>query len=348
MAAYGAMKDSDITAIEAAIGYKFQNKSLLVQAFTRRSYTNEAAQNGIAATGCNEVLEFCGDSVLGTVIVTLLMNKYGKCDENDGYVSRFDEGALHTLKSRLSDKSMLSERMTTLGLHRHLLLSNGDRALGIAEEASVKEDLFESIIGAVYLDSGHDFGRVAAVVESMLDPDLYLEKSKPQKSEKNLLQEYCQEKRLPFSYETLGVSGPEHDPVFRVACIVEGHPPFIGEGRNVKKAEKAAAKKAYETLSSEDPVCVRTGVPSQDADARSRLKILCDRTKKQAVFTVTEVERIGGIRFFHAVCAYDGNIVGEGDGNTKKSAEQAAAAAAMNVLSAKIPFADKKMQKRSR
>ena len=99
-------------------------------------------------------------------------------------------------------------------------------------------------------------------------------------------------------------------------------------------------------LSTADPVCARVGVPSRDADARSRLKILCDRTKKQAVFTVTEVERTGGIRLFHAVCAYDGCIVGEGDGNTKKTAEQAAAAAAMTVLSRKGLPANTKPQKR--
>lgn len=346
MAFYGEMKKSDIAAIEAAIGYTFSNKSLLVQAFSRRSYTNEAMQNGIPTTACNEVLEFCGDSVLGTVIVTLLMNKYGTCDENGGYISRFDEGALHTLKSRLSDKSMLSERMTALGLHRYLLLSNGDRALGIAEEASVKEDLFESIIGAIYLDSGHNFERVAAAIGNMLDPEVYLERSKPQKSEKNLLQEYCQEKRLPFFYETLGVEGPEHDPVFRVACTVEGYPPFIGEGRNVKKAEKAAAGAAYAHLLSADPVQTHDGHPSHNADARSRLKMLCDKTKKQAVFTVTEEERRGGIRRFHAVCAYDGRVVGEGDGNTKKSAEQAASAVAMTFLSQSGLAGDKKMKKR--
>lgn len=332
MAFYREMKPADASAIEAAIGYTFQNKSLLVQAFSRRSYTNEAMQNGVKATACNEVLEFCGDSVLGTVIMTLLLDKYGECSESDGYVSRFNEGALHTLKSRLSDKSMLSERMTALGLHRYLLLSNGDRALGIAEEASVKEDLFESIIGAVYLDSGHDFLAVARVTRNMLDPEVYLERSKPEKSEKNLLQEYCQEKRLPFSYETLGTEGPEHDPVFRVACKVEGYPPFIGEGRNVKKAEKAAAGAAYAHLSSIDPTDGHKKHPSDAADARSRLKMLCDKTKKQASFTVTELAETGGIRHFHAVCSYDGYVVGEGDGNTKKTAEQAASAQAMIFL----------------
>ena len=75
------MNKADIEAIEQAIGYTFKNKSLLIQAFTRRSYCNEKRQAGDTECECNEVLEFLGDSVLGCSVIYEMTGKYSSVDE---------------------------------------------------------------------------------------------------------------------------------------------------------------------------------------------------------------------------------------------------------------------------
>ena len=67
--------DCAIEEIEHTIGYTFRDRSLLRQAFTRKSYCNEAHQAGRCEVESNEVLEFCGDSVLSAAIITILMER---------------------------------------------------------------------------------------------------------------------------------------------------------------------------------------------------------------------------------------------------------------------------------
>lgn len=319
-----------VREIEAKINYTFVNKGLLIQAFTRRSFSNEEEQAGREVMQCNEVLEFCGDSILGAVIVSTLLARNG--DMTAGYLkTALSEGAFSTVKSRMSDKSMLSERMTHLGLHRYLLLSNGDRERGIADEPSVKEDLFESIVGAVFLDSGGDFARVSDVVCGMLDIDAYLTERASVKNEKNRLQEYCQARKIPFSYETLGMSGPEHDPTYTVSLAVGGKALAVGSGRNVKKAEMAAAREALLLLEGGTTV----DNPQDEKQPRTVLKEWADKTRASVAYTSCESDGDSLDARFTAICTVNGKTLGKGVGGSKREAMARAATEALDKLNIK-------------
>ena len=222
-----------IPEIEKKLGYVFSDKSLLTQAFTRTSYCNEKNYGGKAEYMSNEVLEFFGDSVLSTAIVTLLLTKKTERYEH-GLKTPLTEGDFSNIRSKLSDKRNLSELTARLGIQRYLLLGEGDAKLGIADEPSVMEDLLESIIGAIYIDCGMNIATVISTVSAMLDVSTYFsEDAPPIQSYKNALQEWCADKkhRLPPPvYKTVGESGPDHKKSYERAV-------YVGERRFRKESE---------------------------------------------------------------------------------------------------------------
>lgn len=194
------MKDKDLffKMVQGQIGYTFQNIDLLHQAFVRRSFSEEhGGQN-------NEVLEFIGDKALDFAVVRLLVQKYGRLangDSIDGtklsawelefkrqreraagttqkvneFICEHSEGQFTKIKSRMVEKKTLARRIDELGFSEGLVMGNSDIQNSVQEEPSVKEDLFEAIIGAVALDSGWDFGKIQSVVEVMIEPDSFLQ-----------------------------------------------------------------------------------------------------------------------------------------------------------------------------
>lgn len=248
--------ENEIKKIEKIIGYTFLDKSLLVQAFTRTSFCNENRKKGVSPYQSNEVLEFFGDSILSSAIVTLFINEYSERYEH-GIKTKFAEGDFTVIKSRLSDKKNLSERIRELDLGKYLRMGEGDSKLGIAEEASVLEDLFESIVGAVYIDSGKNMQTVIALVSKMLDIKKVISRAdkdgapNSERSAKNRLQEWCADKkrRLPSPvYKTVGESGPEHKKIYERACFIGDTQYAIGRGKNLKAADMDAAEKTLEIL----------------------------------------------------------------------------------------------------
>ena len=242
--------DKNIPEIEGIVGYTFTDKSLLRQAFTRSSYCNEAPA-GIKLQS-NEVLEFFGDSALSLGIVTYLINEK-TARYTYGVRTELKEGDFSNIRSKLSDKKNLAENVKRLGLEKFLLLGEGDEKLGIRHEISVMEDLFESIIGAIYIDSEFSVNAVMKSVGLMLDITHYLnsETPAPIQSYKNALQEWCQNKkrRLPTPrYEKLEESGPDHSKTYTCACIIGDTVMGVGNGKNLKLAEAAAAEAALKKV----------------------------------------------------------------------------------------------------
>ena len=241
--------DKAIKKIEEVIGYTFRDAALLRQAFTRKSYCNEARQAGDRDIQSNEVLEFCGDSVLSAAVITILMEK---CSRRGavGMITELDEGSFTVIKSNLTNKFMLSQKMQEMDLARYLLVSRGDEKCNIYDQPSVREDLFESIIGAVYFDSGKNLPLIIDMIERLLDTDEYLEKHaiKQSASPYNALQEFCQARKLPFTFTEVDRRGPEHQRVYTYACAVNGKQIAIGEGQSGAKAKAAAARAALPLL----------------------------------------------------------------------------------------------------
>ena len=164
------MKDEQYTEIEQQIGYEFENRLLLQQAFTRKSYTEETHDGDN-----NEVLEFIGDKVLDLIIVKVLTEYYGDINERNEYECEYTEGKLTEFKKHLVESKMLAERIDELGFADYLIMGKGDKKNNVQNETHVKEDLFEAILGAVALDSGWDLDAMQDAVEMMLHLDCYLD-----------------------------------------------------------------------------------------------------------------------------------------------------------------------------
>lgn len=241
---------SAVGEIEQVIGYIFTDKSLLCQAFTRTSYCNE---HGGGRLQSNEVLEFFGDAVLSVAIISHLLSDMVVRYEY-GIHTELTEGDLSNIKSRLSDKKNLSDCMRGLGLAEHLLLGEGDVKLGVKNEPSVMEDLFESIIGAVYIDSGMSLPSVMTVVSRMLNVGEYTDRTPPIQSAKNALQEWCADKRRrlpPPVYKTVSEDGPDHKKVYERGVYIGERMVATGRGKNMKLADAAAAEGALAILRTE-------------------------------------------------------------------------------------------------
>ncbi len=241
--------EKKISEIEKKIGYTFKDKQLLKQAFTRSSFCNEQSSRDDYQS--NEVLEFFGDGVLSCAIITVLLKEHSTRYEH-GIKTKLKEGDFSNIKSRLSDKKNLSEATAALGLEKYLLLGEGDLKLGIEKEPSVMEDLFESIIGAIYIDSGLDMNAVLSSVLKMLDIKKYYEKTQtPIQSFKNALQEWCADKNHrcpPPVYKTLSETGPDHKKLFERGCYIGEELVGIGKGKNQRIADALAAEAALEAL----------------------------------------------------------------------------------------------------
>ena len=197
------MTKEDLKFIEDQIGYKFHNIDLLQQAFVRRSYARENGGED------NEVLEFIGDKALDVAIVKLLAEKYGRfCSDLPNrnykfneYICDYNEGKLTRLKAGLVNKKMLASRTEELGIAKYLIMSRGDEQTNKENEISVKEDLFEAILGAVALDSKWNINEIQSTVDIMLCPETYLSKGE-EKNYVSLIQEWSLRKckRIPWYF----------------------------------------------------------------------------------------------------------------------------------------------------
>ena len=168
----------DLRSVQKTIGYDFKNEDLLQQAFVRKSYSQEnGGQN-------NEVLEFIGDKALDLAVIRIMMERFGCITEekqwnefklrNPKYFrTKFDEGQFTDIKKDLVEKKALADCMDKLGFHTQLIMGNGDIKENVQNQDSVKEDLFEAILGAVTLDCDWDMDTITSVVETMIDFDDY-------------------------------------------------------------------------------------------------------------------------------------------------------------------------------
>lgn len=165
------MNEKTIKRVQSQIGYEFKNVSLLEQAFTRRSFSAENGGNN------NEVLEFIGDKVLDIAVVRYLTNRYGNYPESSGeeYDADLSEGDLTKLKQKMVQKGALAQRIEELDLAQYLKTGKGDKRKGGDYSDSVKEDLFEALLGAVAIDCNWNFKELQDVVETMLCPDSFIE-----------------------------------------------------------------------------------------------------------------------------------------------------------------------------
>lgn len=222
-----------IKDLEAAIGYKFHNISLLQNALTHSSYANERWHNSLLS---NERLEFLGDSVLGMLVADFLYNTFPDRPEGELTRMRADMVCEHTL-------ALVANR---IHLGQHLQLGHGEERLGGRSRESILADATESVIAACFLDGGLE--AAARFVKRFILVEVPV--SRPHNMDyKTALQELVQQKKnQTLTYTLVGESGPDHDKVFDVEVCLNGETVGSGSGSSKKRAEQMAAKSAMKKL----------------------------------------------------------------------------------------------------
>lgn len=211
------------------IRVNIENKELLREALTHRSYVNE---NKGLKTKHNERLEFLGDAVLELISTEFLFEKYPERPEGD----------LTSFRAALVRTESLAEVAMQLNYGDYMYMSKGEEATGGRQRQYILANAFEAVIGAIYMDQGFEackqflnrflLPKIDQIVENRLDVDA-----------KSKLQELAQEK-IKFTpvYELLSEEGPDHDKTFEMQVFLNGVEFGTGKGKSKQEAEQNAAK----------------------------------------------------------------------------------------------------------
>jgi ribonuclease-3 len=212
----------------------FKNQELFEQAFTHRSYLNEARKK----VESNERLEFLGDSILSFVVSRHLYKEYPDCNE----------GMLTNMRSLLVNTKSLAEISGELGFGSHLKLSKGEEESHGRENQSLLADCYEAFIGALFIDQGLE-PTVEFIAQTLFPKAKKFESRDALKDPKSLLQEYVQaQKHTSPVYKVLKEEGPAHAKIFTIGAFVNDVQMGEGIGKSKQQAEEGAAKQALEKI----------------------------------------------------------------------------------------------------
>jgi ribonuclease-3 len=212
-------------ALEERIGYRFKDLALRDSALTHISALKGARNRGASY----QRLEFLGDHVLGLVISDLLYRTFPKADEGE-------------LSRRLADlvrKETCAEIAVSIELGSAIHLGSSEANAGGRKRPAILADVCEALIGAVYIDGGYP---AAETLIQKLWEVRTQGTAPPQRDPKTVLQEWAQGRGLPTPiYQEVARTGPDHNPVFRVAVQLPKFAPAEGTGLSKRAAEQEAA-----------------------------------------------------------------------------------------------------------
>lgn len=227
-----------VKEIENKLKYSFKNKYLLFQAFKHRSFLNVTHEKSQES---NERLEFLGDAVLDLIIADHLYRYFDK--ENEGQLSK--------KRSVLVSRPVLAQITEELGLGKYLLLDKGEEKTGGRNRLNNLANLFEAVLGAIYLDGGIDAARDFVNHFVIKNRDRLLNYKK-YFNYKSALLEMAQSKGWGNpAYQIVDESGPDHRKRFVVRVNVNERWLAKGVGSSKKKAEQIAARNALQKLKQE-------------------------------------------------------------------------------------------------
>lgn len=178
-----------------------------------------------------ERLEFLGDSILGAVIASYLYKK----------VPTGSEGYLTQMRSKIVSREHLNELGKDLNLIR-FIKSNIDEA-NVGD--NIHGNIFEALIGAIYLDRGYNFSQ-KFIYENVILPYVDIEKLEGKiTSYKGLIIEWCQKQKKKYKFDAYEDSGNEPIKHFSVKVSIDGEHIAKGRATSKKKAEEQASKRVY-------------------------------------------------------------------------------------------------------
>ena len=221
-------RTESVSSIEKKINYIFHNKDYIRQAFTHKSLDTSPRKN-------YERLEFLGDAVLDIIVSRELMREFPEGDE----------GLLTQRRASLVQKPFLATIGHLLELMDHLKIEHSVN-LNIEKIADKQlANLFEALIGAMYLDGGIEPCR-----RLILDT-IWAHKEEAWKSTnyKGKLIEYCHSHEIENPvFLVKDISGPDHQKTFEIQVKIGSKTYASGLGTNKKTAEQTAAQLALEEL----------------------------------------------------------------------------------------------------
>tara|TARA_B100001029_G_C15058617_1_gene456484 strand:- start:321 stop:989 length:669 start_codon:yes stop_codon:yes gene_type:complete len=217
---------NNLKKLENILQTNFNNKKLLVQSLTHKSF-NEKYNN--------EKLEFLGDRVIGLVISKKLLNLYP--DDSEGVIDK--------KFSNLVNKKTCKEIANKLYLKNFIKTGNSFKNLKSSDE-KILSDCCEAIIGAIYIDQGFSITEkfILRNWESFIKDSKITRIDPKTKLQEHSLKRY---KKLPI-YKSFKQIGPNHSPLFKVQVQISNSKKFLGYGKSKKLAETSAALKLIKNL----------------------------------------------------------------------------------------------------
>lgn len=216
------------------IGYQFHDITLLENALTHSSYSNEMKRRGFNAKS-NEALEFLGDAVLELVISEELFSKYNK----DG------EGTLTKMRQALVCEGTLARIADGLKLGEYLNVGTGEESTDVRRRAKVLADAIEAVIAAIYIDDmANNRENYRRVILSLFADEIARTMENGCNDYKTMLQQFVEKNAdcvLRYEYEE---HGPEHDKVFTAVAYINNNKVGEGTGTTKRAAEASAAMRA--------------------------------------------------------------------------------------------------------
>lgn len=214
----------DLSILEQKIGYEFKDRTLLRQALTHSSFSNEQKINKMENY---ERLEFLGDAVLELLSSQFFFERYPS----------WKEGQLTRVRSSMVCEPALAFCARDIELQDFILLGKGEEATGGRGRDSIVSDVMEAVLGAIYLDGGFDEAK--RFVHRFILSDL--EQKQLFYDSKSILQENVQKAGKELVYQLISETGPDHDKTFVIEAFIDGECVGTGTGRNKKSAEQQAA-----------------------------------------------------------------------------------------------------------
>ncbi|MBN1635591.1 MAG: ribonuclease III [Deltaproteobacteria bacterium] len=220
--------------LEIRIGYTFRNKELLRQALTHTTYVNEHQGEDFKD---NQRLEFLGDSVLNAAVTRSLYRAFP--DER--------EGSLTKMRAELISEPSLARVARRIDLGKYLYLGRGEELDDGRDKSSILADAYESLIGAIFLDSSFD--EVFTVIDNQINETLGSLDQITYTDYKSALLEYCQSKlKCTPQIVIVEENGPEHDKTFVADVVLNDTVIGSGQGKNKKQAAQMACRESLRSL----------------------------------------------------------------------------------------------------
>ncbi|WP_407267989.1 ribonuclease III [Radiobacillus sp. PE A8.2] len=224
----------DFQILQNKLGISFNNLHLLKQAFTHSSYVNEHRKKNYED---NERLEFLGDAVLELGVSQYLYREFPE----------MAEGELTKLRASIVCEASLVNFANAIGFSDFILLGKGEEMTGGRNRPALLADVFESFIGALYLDQGFDIA--LRFLEETVFPSISKGAFSHAMDYKSQLQENVQQNKSGIvEYHIIDEKGPAHDREFIAQVVINEEVAGVGVGRTKKEAEQRAAKKALDEL----------------------------------------------------------------------------------------------------